>query len=147
MKTENGRDGKRNHQSGEVLTACLIGLAIGAVAALVHYNSFAQQRANELGMEYGAADYFAESPVTAIGLPIAGALAGAGVGALINGFNNDNNDSSSSTREINIHAEEGQEGEITVNMTETPTTTTTTTTTETSDRHDTQNNSNGDGDR
>lgn len=123
----------RNAKSGEILTACLIGLAIGCVSALVHYNSYAQRRANETGMEFGASDYFSESPATAIGMPIAGALAGAGVGALIDGFSGKKNGSDSSVRidaggDVQYVGRDGSQDQGNK-----PTTTTTTTTT---DRHD-----------
>ena len=72
---------KRN--SGEVIKAVLIGLAIGAIASVVHYNGYAQQRANETGQEFGVGDYVAEKPLMAIGLPVAGAAAGWGVGAIL----------------------------------------------------------------
>ena len=93
MKTE---DGKR--KSGEILIACLVGLAIGAVASVVQYNGWAQNKANLSGMEVGATDYMAEEPVMAFGLRIGGALLGAGVGALIDGFSATDSGNDSSVR-------------------------------------------------
>lgn len=84
----NPKSAIRNRKSGEIVTAVLVGLALGITAAVVHYNGYAQKRANETGMEFGATDYMAESPATAFGLPIGGALLGAGVGALIDGVSN-----------------------------------------------------------
>ena len=81
---------KRN--GGEVLTAVLIGLALGAIASVVHYNGYAQQRANATGQEFGVGDYVAEQPVMAIGMPILGAAAGWGVGAILDSGDDDKSD-------------------------------------------------------
>lgn len=88
----------QNSTSGDVVIACLVGLAIGAIASLVNYNGWAQNRANLTGMEVGASDYFAQEPVVALGLPIGGALLGAGVGALIDGFSATDSGNDSSVR-------------------------------------------------
>ena len=96
MKTEDGK--RKNGTSGEILIACLVGLAIGVVASVVQYNGWAQERANLSRMEVGATDYMAEEPVKAFGLPIGGALLGAGVGALIDGFSATDSGNDSSVR-------------------------------------------------
>ena len=79
------RSGKEamKKNSGEILTAVLIGLAVGVVASLVGANNYAQQRANLSGVPVGLGAYYAEKPMQAIGLPVLGAAAGWGVGALI----------------------------------------------------------------
>lgn len=74
-----------NKKSGEVITAVLVGLVIGAIASVVHYNGYAQQRANETGQAFGYGSYAAEQPLMAVGLPVAGAAMGWGVGAILDG--------------------------------------------------------------
>jgi hypothetical protein len=118
-----------NKKSGEILTIALIGLAIGAVASVINYNSWAQQKANLTGMEIGAGDYMAEEPVAAFGMPIGGALLGAGIGAIVDGMSGGSKGDDSSVKieaggDVQFIGRDGEQDQGNK-----PTTTTTTTTT------------------
>lgn len=118
-----------NKKSGEVLTIALIGLAIGAVASVINYNSWAQQKANLTGMEIGVGDYMAEEPMTALGMPIGGALLGAGIGAIVDSVSGGSKGDDSSVKieaggDVQYIGRDGEQDQGNK-----PTTTTTTTTT------------------
>lgn len=120
-----------NKKSGEVLTAILIGLALGGVLSVVRYNSWAQATANLRGTEIGVGDYVAERPLEAIGYPVLGAAAGWGVGELLDGGDDDEKEpprnvivTSGRDSTVVISGEDGAAN----NSQQQPTTTTTTTT-------------------
>lgn len=117
--------------SGEVLTAILIGLALGGVLSVVRYNAWAQQAANLRGVEIGVADYMSEKPLEAFGYPVLGAAAGWGVGELLDSGDDDEPD-----QPRNVVVTSGRDSTVVIsggngaanNNQQQPTTTTTTTT-------------------
>ena len=121
-----------NRKSGEVFTIVLIGLALGGVLSAVRYNQWAQNEANLRGMEIGVGDYIAERPLEAIGYPVLGAVAGWGVGAILDDGGDDEPDQ---PRDVVITS--GRDSTVVIsggsgtasNDQQQPTTTTTTTTT------------------
>lgn len=91
---------KRN--SGEIVIGLLVGLAIGAAMLWINSGNYAQEKANELGMEVSSAQYLSDKPGTLVLTVIAPAAAGAGVGWLLDELSGDDKGESTS---ISINGE------------------------------------------
>lgn len=90
-------------RSGEVVTAVLVGLALGVSALFIRYNQWGQKQANLSGQEITFGDYASQNPTETVLIPLSGAAMGWGIGLLL-----DNKESDSEQVEvprINVSAE------------------------------------------
>lgn len=101
---------KTRNNSGEALTAILVGLAVGCVVAWFSAAEKAQQRADVTGEDVAVFDMVKEEPAQSIGYPILGAAAGWGVSKLLDGGNN----SKSNSRDNNVNID--SDGNVVVNI-------------------------------
>lgn len=69
--------------SGEIIIGVLVGLAIGAAMLFINSGNYAQELANSTGVDTSRAEYLTDQPGTSILTVIAPAVAGAGVGWLL----------------------------------------------------------------
>ncbi|HMO51906.1 MAG TPA: hypothetical protein PKE26_11035 [Kiritimatiellia bacterium] len=73
----------KNNNRGEIVIGLLVGLAIGAAMLVIKSGNYAQNKANELGMPVSGMQYLADAPGAATIDVLLPAVAGAGVGWLL----------------------------------------------------------------
>lgn len=78
-----------SNRNGEVVTAVLVGLALGTAAMFIRYNQWGQRQANLSGQEITFSDYASQNPGETVLIPLSGAAMGWGIGLLLDDKEND----------------------------------------------------------
>ena len=96
-----------NSKSGEVAVGLLIGLALGSILLYVNSAEKAQALADSSGKDVHQWSVISEEPGESVLTLVAPAVAGAGVGWVIDEFSGKNDSSNSRDNNVNVNVEEG----------------------------------------